>query len=93
VENETFVAGFSMNIDIFCSSNLPTSKNDALKITCHTYVIVLLLLLTYAEQHDIRLLCRVIFSKITLIKNSSLAFNMYLLVKNTLGDVLNEYIK
>jgi len=82
-----------MNIDIFCSSNLPTSKNDALKITCHTYVIVLLLLLTYAEQHDIRLLCRVIFSKITLIKNSSLAFNMYLLVKNTLGDVLNEYIK
>jgi hypothetical protein len=88
MENETLVAGFSMNIDIFCSSNPPTSKNDALKIICHTYVIVLLLLLT-----SVRLLCRVIFSEITLIKNSFLAFNMYLLVGNTLGDVLNEYIK
>jgi hypothetical protein len=89
MENETLVAGFSMNI-IFCSSNPPTSKNDTPKITCHTYVIVLLLLLTYSEQPDLRLLCRVIFSEITIIKNSSLAFNMYLLVRNTLGDVLNE---
>lgn len=93
MENEKLVAGFSVNIDSFRSTNLPTSKNDTLKITSHTYVIVLLLLLTYSEQPDIRLLCRVIFSEITLIKNSSLAFNMYLLVRNTLGDVLSEYIK